>query len=105
MDTDDLVSRMTAAGRIAFGDLWQQVSHFALPELRKIAVQIDAIADHHADYTPAGARALFDMQVKAAIGVIVAMTQLTLLAVQTALNAILDAVRDFVRAAVPFPLL
>lgn len=105
MDTADLSGRMIAAGRALAGDVWAQMEGYAIPELKKIAIQIEAIADHAADYTPAGARALLDMQIKAAIGVIVAMTSLTLLAVQDAINAILDAVKGFVNGAVKLPLL
>ena len=63
------------------------------------------IATNRADYTVEGAKALLAMQVKAAIGVIVAMTSLTLLAVEEAINAVLAAVRLFVNDAVGFPIL
>ena len=46
-----------------------------------------------------------DMQKQAALGVIVAMTTLTLLDVQNALNAILAAVKSLVNAALKFSLI
>jgi hypothetical protein len=105
IDVGDLVSRMTAAGQALAGDVWSRMQTFALPELKKIAIQIEAIALHAAEFGPAGAKALLDMQVKASIGVIVAMTELTLLAVQTAINGILSAVKDAVNGALPFALI
>src|SRR6476661_7003693 len=100
MDTNDLTNRLLAAGEGLTGNIWSQMKGFAIPELKKIAIQIEAIVENHADYTEAGARALLDMQVKAAVGVIVAMTTLTMLAVQDAINAILGAVSDFVNGAI-----
>lgn len=105
MDANDLTDQMLTAAKGLAGTIWSQMQSYALPELQKIAIQIAAIAEHHADYTVAGAKALLDMQVKASIGVIVAMTTLTLLAVQDAINAILDAVRGFVNGAIGFALL
>ena len=75
---------------------------YAVTELQKIATQIVAIEADKASYTPAGAQALLDMQVRATIGVIVAMTTLTLLAVQAALNQILAAVKTMVNTAIGF---
>jgi len=105
MDANDLTNQMLTAAKGLAGTIWSQMQSYALPELQKIAIQIVAIAENHADYTPAGAKALLDMQVKASIGVIVAMTTLTLLAVQDAINAILDAVRSLVNGAIGFALL
>jgi len=105
MDVNDLTSRMIAAGSALPGDIWSQMKTFAIPELKKIAIQVEAIVENIADFTPAGAKALLDMQIKAAAGVIVAMTSLTLLAVQDAINAILAAVGDFVNSAIGIPLI
>lgn len=105
MDVSGLAGRMIAAGKGAATGIWEQMETFAIPELKKIAIQIEAIAENSADFTPEGARALLDMQVKAAVGVIVAMTSLTLLIVQDAINAILATVRDFVNGAVGMALL
>lgn len=105
MNVDNLFSQMLQAGQGLAGDVWQQMKSFAIPELKKIAVQIVAIGEHLEDYTPAGARALLDMQMKAAAGVIVAMTTLTLLAVQEALNAIIAAVQQLVNSTLGFALI
>jgi len=105
LEVESLAGQMIQAGRTMTGDIWEKMSTFAIPELRKIATQIVAIAENADAFTPAGAKALLDMQVKASLGIIAGMTELTLLAVQTAINAILDAVRGVVNGAIGFGLL
>ena len=78
---------------------------FALPELQKIAIQIVAIEQNPNQFTPQGAQALLSLQVTATVGVIVAMTALTLLDVQAALNTILQAIKDMVNQAIGFALI
>ena len=105
LDTQTLVNAMVSAGQGLGSALLSQASSYALPEFTKIATQIVAIEIHSADYTQDGARALLDMQVRASVGVIVAMTSLVLLDVQAALNAILQAVKGVVNQAVGFALI
>ncbi len=104
INVDNLANQMIQAGKGLAGDIWGKMSTFAIPELKKIAVQIGAIAENITEFTPAGAKALFDMQINGAIAVIAAMTELTMLAIQNAINAILSAVRDFVNGAIGFAL-
>ena len=105
VDVNTLTGRMIAAGRGLAGDIWSQMETVAGPELKKIAVQIEALADPTSPWSLEEKKVLLRMQVRAAVGVIVAMTSLVLLAVQNAINAILDAVRDFVNGATGIPLL
>ncbi len=86
LDTTALVNAMVSAGEHLGEDLWNSIETFAVPELQKIAVQIVAIEANRDAFTPEGAKALLDMQLRASVGVIVAMTTLTLLAVQKAIN-------------------
>jgi hypothetical protein len=102
LDYNSLVNAMVSAGENLGGTLWHDIETYAVPELKKIAIQIIAIETDKDSYTPAGAQALMDMQIKATIGVIVAMTTLTLLAVQSAINQILDAVKSMVNTAIGF---
>jgi hypothetical protein len=104
-NTSGLVQAMITAGEGLGTALWGQIKSYAIPELQKIAIQIAAIEENLEEYTPDGARALLDMQKQAALGVIVAMTTLTLLAVQNALNAILTAVKGMINAGVGFALI
>jgi len=105
LDTQGLVNAMVSAGQNLGSQLLRQASTYALPEFTKIATQIVAIEMHKDDYTEAGAKALLDMQVRASVGVIVAMTSLVLLDVQNAINAILQAVGDMVNKAIGFTLI
>lgn len=105
VDVNGLVDQMVTAGRGLAGGVWAQMQSYAIPELKKIAIQIEAIAENHAQYTLQGAEILFDMQIRAAVSVIVAMTSMTLVMVQNAVNAILDAVKDFINTASGFVLL
>jgi hypothetical protein len=104
VEVGNLLQSMIGAGEGLGADVWNKMKTYAVPELHKIAIQIVAIAEHITDYTPEGAKALFDMQVKASIGVVAGMTELTLLAVQNAINAILSAIRGFVNGAIGFAL-
>jgi hypothetical protein len=105
IDTQALVNAMVSAGRNLGSQLLSQATNYALPEFTKIAQQIVAIELHKDDYTEAGAKALLDMQVRASVGVIVAMTSMILLDVQSAINAILQAVKVLVNGAVGFLLI
>ena len=105
LDTTALVNAMVSAGEHLGEDLWNSIETFAVPELQKIAVQIVAIETNRDAFTPEGAKALLDMQLRASVGVIVAMTTLTLLAVQKAVNEILAAIKGVVNQAVKFGLI
>jgi hypothetical protein len=95
LDTTALVDAMVSAGENLGADLWNSIETFAVPELQKIAIQIVAIEQNRNAFTPDGAKALLDLQVRATVGVIVAMTALTLLAVQKAINEILEAIKGW----------
>jgi hypothetical protein len=107
--TSDLLNPMVAAGQGLGGTLWTDMQTFAVPEFNKIAIQIVGIQTDMLQvpppYTQAAAAALLDMQVRASIGVIVAMTSLTMLAVQEAIQQVMDVIRDVVNTAVKFPLI
>ena len=105
LNVDGLSGQLISAGKGLAGNIWSQMETYAIPELKKIAVQIVAIAENIDDYTEKGAKALLKMQVTASVGVIVAMTSLVLFEVEKAINAILDAVRELVNGKLPFPLL
>lgn len=105
LDVDTLVQAMTAAGQNLGSSVWNDMQSLALPELKKIAMQIVEIEANAGSYTPAGAKALLDMQIRASVAVVVAMTTLTMLSVQDALNQILSAVKTLVNSAVKFTLI
>lgn len=105
LDMKALTQSMISAGQGLAGGVWSQMQTYAIPELKKIALQIVVIAENRNDYTPEGARALLRMQINATVGVFVAMTTLTMLEVEQALNAILSAIRDQVNGVIGFALL
>jgi hypothetical protein len=109
LDATTLVTAMTAAGQTLGKALWKDMQTYTIPELNKIAIQILAIEEamlkKPAPFTQDGATALLNMQITASIGVVVAMTTLTMLAVQTALNTILAAVKTMVNTAIGFALI
>jgi Na+/H+-translocating membrane pyrophosphatase len=105
IDLGALLSAMTTAGENLGSSAWGQMQTYAIPELQKIAQQIVTIAANINDYTPDGAKALLNMQLNASVGVIVAMTTMTLLDVQTAINSILNAVKGQVNGVIGFALL
>ena len=105
LDATALVDAMVSAGENLGSDIWNSIQTFAVPELQKIATQIVAIEQNINAFTPEGAKALLDMQLRASVAVIVAMTTLTLLAVQKAINEILAAIKGVVNQAVKFGLI
>lgn len=105
LNTISLKDSMLTAAQNATTGIWVNIQNYAIPELEKIATQIVAIEINKSAYTEAGAKALLDMQIKASIGVIVAMTTLTLLTIQTLINEILGAIKTTVNIALGFPLI
>lgn len=104
VDVNGLVNQMVAAGKGLATGVWGEIETYAVPELKKIAIQVEAIAENHAAYTPEGALILFQMQVRAAVSVIVAMTTMTLAMAQNAVNSIIDAVKELINTATGFAL-
>ena len=89
------------AGEDAFGAGWGAVQQFAPAEFRKMAVQLEEIArnvalykvDKAEGYSLATGKLLMQMQRNACESVLVATTQLTLVAVQKAMDAMFAVLR------------
>lgn len=104
---DDVFAKMMATAGQAFGDGWASVKNYAPTEFRKMALQLvdiaDNVAKYRADrstgYSAATGKLLFQMQRNATEGVLVAISTLTLLAVQNAINAILAVLKRTFKAA------
>jgi len=104
---DEIFSKISDAAQDAFKDGWAAVKDYAPAEFRKMAVQLESIAENLAKYeinsedgySPATGKILFRMQRTACESVLVAVTQLTLIAVQKALNAIIKVLKDAFGAA------
>jgi hypothetical protein len=88
--TSDLLNPMVAAGQGLGGTLWTDMQTFAVPEFNKIAIQIVGIQTDMLQVPPPYTQA---------------MTSLTMLAVQEAIQQVMDVIRDVVNTAVKFPLI
>jgi hypothetical protein len=108
LQVDQLVTAMTGAAQGLPATVWSNIQTFAVPEFQKIATQIVSIETGMLQIPPAftqdGAKALLDLQLRASIGIIVAMTTLTLLAVQNAINQVVAALKGVVNTAIGFTL-
>jgi len=101
INADDVLKEMVSAAAAAFGTGWDAVQKYAPAEFRKMALQIEDIANNVAayeldsrdGYAPETGRILLQMQRRSCEAVLVATTHLTLLAVQKALDAILDVLK------------
>lgn len=102
VSADDILKKITDAAEGAFKEGWSAVKDYAPTEFRKMAVQLESIAqnvtafklDKSLGYSPATGKILFRMQCRSTEALLVAVTQLTLIAVEKALNAIVKVVKD-----------
>jgi hypothetical protein len=102
ISADDIFQKIAGAAEGAFQDGWKSVSKYAPDEFHKMAVQLSRISENVAlyeqdpkkGYSLETGRLLFRMQRDACESVLVALTKLTLLAVQQALNAIMNALKE-----------
>ena len=102
VNADEIYTKIVNAAEGAFKDGWQAVKTYAPAEFRKMAVQLAEIAENVAlyeidntkGYSPETGKILFKMQRTACESVLVAVTHLTLIAVQDAINAILKVLME-----------
>jgi hypothetical protein len=102
VNADEIFSKITDAAEGAFKDGWQAVKTYAPAEFKKMSVQLAEIAenvalyeaDNRQGYSPQTGKMLFNMQRTACESVLVAVSHLTLLAVQKAINAIIKILKD-----------
>lgn len=99
---EEILNRITDAAEGAFKDGWQAVKTYAPAEFKKMSVQLAEIVENVAiyeidkaqGYSPQTGKILFKMQRTACESVLVAVTHLTLIAVQNAINEIMQVLRD-----------
>src|SRR2546425_10642810 len=103
IDVESLVQAMTTAGATAFKNSWGQAQSYAVPEFRKIAIQIAAIET--GSYAQDVAKKLIEMQKEAAVDVLIALLEMTVFEIEKAINAVLAAIKTQVNAALKFALL
>lgn len=101
---DDIYKALLDEAPKAFGGAWDQVKAYLPAEARKLAVQLEDIAENVAafeldsttGYPPEMGKVLLRMQKRATENVLMAVTALTLLAVEETLNAVLTAARNVI---------
>jgi hypothetical protein len=102
ISVDEILGKITDAAEGAFKDGWQAVKTYAPAEFKKMSIQLAEIvenvalyeADNNQGYSSQTGRVLFKMQRAACVSVLVAVTHLTLITVQKAIDAILKILRD-----------
>lgn len=105
---DDVFQALMQEAPKAFGAAWNQVKAFLPAELQKISVQLVSIADNVAKfelddtqgYPPATGRVLLTMQKRATENVLLAVTALTLMALEDTINAVLKAAKGVLGAVI-----
>jgi hypothetical protein len=99
---DDLFKKMLQGAETAFGAEWKHVKAFVPAEFQKMAVQIADIAENVAKfevnpaegYPPATGKILLQMQRRGLEATLTAVTALTLISIQNAVDAILKILKD-----------
>lgn len=99
----NLVKTMKSEALSAFGSGWAQIKDYAPTEFEKMAIQLINIGKNVAlyktsnkkkGYSPATGKALLKMQRTAMESVLVAISGLVLLTIQTAVNAIFKLLKS-----------
>ena len=93
----------------AFGEGWDSIKNYAPVEFKKMSTQLKDIAknvakyaiDQNDGYSPETGKILLKMQVTATESVLVAISALTLIAVQNAINNIFEALKNMFSELVP----
>lgn len=102
VNVDEVLSAMTAAGKQVFADNWGTISTYAETEFKKMSQQMVDIAanvaKHELDpsqgYSADVGKMLMDMQRLSTVSVLIAMSTMTMVAAQQALNAMLEIVKN-----------
>ncbi len=107
INTDALLKNMLAAASAAFRAKWPGVKDYVESELKKIAADIEFIGKQTlaGKMTEKQAKLHLQLQINASKTVLLAAKGMTLLAVESAINAALGAIKDTVNTALGFVLL
>lgn len=104
-DGTAMADKMIGAGATAFGEDWNTARQFAEAEFKTLGSRLETIAEQVSQgMHPAIAKSLFDAQVRTAIQIIAGTTALTILAVEAAINAMFDVLREVLNDTIGFVL-
>lgn len=103
----DLTKAMVDASRDVFADSWPDIKDYARAEFKKVAESIATVTRLRVagKITDEKAQLHLEIQKNAARMVMLTVEGLSLIMVERAINAAMDAVRDTVNTAVGFALL
>lgn len=109
INPDILYSSMLTEAQSSFGAGWDAIKTYAPAEFKKLTTQLVDIANNVAKYeldpnqgfSPETGKLLLKMQLNATESVLVAVSTLTLLAVQNAINGILQILKNTFSELVP----
>lgn len=101
MNVDSVFDALMKEAPQAFGAAWNQAKAFVPTELRKLALELVSISenvasfelDNRQGYPLATGKVLLEMQKRAAENVLLAVTALTLIALEDTIDAILRAAK------------
>ncbi|MDP4262144.1 MAG: hypothetical protein Q8941_06400 [Bacteroidota bacterium] len=107
LDFNVLLGNMVNAAKDSLAGNWPAISNLATTSLKTLAHNLIDIEQMRIDgtITPEQANLLVDMQKNALKTVLLSEEGLGLLAAEAAINAVLDAVKTAVNAALGFPLI
>lgn len=99
---DEIFKTLIGGAATAFGKNWTGIEAYAKTEFQKMATQLADIAenvklyeeDSSKGYSPETGKALLKMQRTACESVIVAMTHLTLIAVQASIDKVFETLES-----------
>lgn len=102
VNADEIYSKIIDAAKGAFKGDWEALKTYAPAEFKKMSVQLAEIVenivlyetDNTQGYSRQTGKILFKMQRTACESVLVAVTRLTLIAVQKAINAIIRVLKE-----------
>lgn len=102
LNVDDVFKQMLQAAAVAFGAEWKHVSKFVPAELKKLSVQLVDIAENVAQfelnnengYPPITGQVLLRMQRRSLEATLTAVTAMTMITIQAAIDKILSIIKD-----------
>ncbi len=109
LNVNAVLKDMVAAGSESFGGGWGEIRDLAQIEFKSILQRIQEIGKGALDpdntITLAKAKFLIKMQIDLAAQAIVALTTMTIVAVQKAIRAVLNVVKDAVNTGIGLAIL
>ena len=107
INTGQLKSLMVNAAKHEMGETWPEIRFYAESEARKIAETIKMIGKltEEGRISASAARLHLRIQKNAAMTVLLTVEGMSLLAVESVINATIRAIRDSVNASVKFALI